>query len=119
MARHSFSDWSPEKRKEIAKQGQKASTKARNEKKDLQQVMKLWLDSEVGKDKNGKKLTGRDVMLQVAVKEMSQGNPKFWELIRDTAGEKPADKIVVAEVEQTTIDEVESIVNGYDKTSSN
>ena len=50
------------------------------------------------------------MMIRVAVKEISKGNSKFWELIRDTAGFKPVDKVMVAEVEQSVIDEVEAIV---------
>jgi len=36
---------------------------------------------------------GYDKMVEVALREMENGNPKFWELIRDTVGEKPTEKI--------------------------
>lgn len=39
---------------------------------------------------------------------------KAFETIRDTIGEKPVEKIVVAEVDQAVIDEVERIVDGQD-----
>ena len=32
-------------------------------------------------------------MCEVAMTEMQKGNPKFWELIRDTIGEKPKDEV--------------------------
>ena len=96
---------------EEASRGGIASGKARAAKKELRERITEWLDSEVGKDKKGNPLTGTDLMLQVAVKEMAKGNPKFWELIRDTAGQKPVDKVMVAEVEQSVIDEVERMVN--------
>lgn len=89
-----------------------ASGKARAAKKELRERITEWLDSEVGKDKKGNPITGTDLMLQVAVKEMAKGNPKYWELIRDTAGQKPVERVMVAEVEQSIIDEVEAIVNG-------
>lgn len=92
--------------------GGKASAKARREKKELREKITEWLDSEVGKDKKGNSLTGTDLMLQIAVKEMTKGNPKFWELLRDTAGQKPVEKVMIAEVEQSVIDEVEEMVNG-------
>ena len=87
-----------------------ASGKARREKADLKKQLQLWLETEVGKDLEGNPLTGAELMVQVAAKEMNEGNAKFWELIRDTAGYKPIDKVMVADVDQAVIDEVESMV---------
>ena len=42
--------------------------------------------------KNG----GYEKMVDVAMREMEAGNPKFWEMIRDTIGEKPTDSIAVS-----------------------
>ena len=36
---------------------------------------------------------------------------KDFEVLRDTVGEKPIDKVMVADVDQSVIDEVESMVN--------
>jgi hypothetical protein len=46
---------------------------------------------------------------------MAKGNPKYWELIRDTAGFKPVDKIQVSEIDQSVIDEVEAMVLGAEE----
>ena len=35
---------------------------------------------------------GYEKMVDVAMSEIEKGNPRFWELVRDTAGEKPVDK---------------------------
>ena len=96
--------------KKIAKMGGIASGKARKEKADLKRQLQVFLESEATRDKNGDPLTGAELMVKVAVKEMIKGNPKYWELIRDTAGFKPIDKVMVSEVDQTIIDEVEKIV---------
>ena len=74
------------------RKGGVASGKARREKADLKKQLQLWLETEVGKDGDGNPLTGAELMVQVAAKEMNEGNPKFWELIRETAGFKPIDK---------------------------
>lgn len=95
---------------EEAKKGGINSGKARRERADLRKQMQLWLETEVAKDKNGNPLTGAELMANVAAKEMKNGNPKFWELIRDTAGFKPVEKVMVSEVEQSVIDEVEKAV---------
>ena len=98
-----------------ARKGGIASGKARREKADLRKQMQLFLESDATVDKNGNPLTGAELMVKVAVKEMTKGNPKYWELIRDTAGFKPVDKIVMAEVDQKTVDEVEAMVLGTEK----
>lgn len=70
------------------------------------------METEVATDKDGKPITGGQMMVRVAVKELAKGNPRFWELMRDTAGYKPVDKVMVSEVEQSVIDEVEGLVKG-------
>lgn len=97
------------------KKGGINSGKARREKRDLKKLMELWMETEVAKDKNGEPLTGAELMVAVAAKEMKNGSPKFWELIRDTAGFKPVDKVMVADVDQSVIDEVETAVLGDDQ----
>ena len=105
-----FDSRTTEEQREIARQGGVASGKARREKADLKKQLLLFLESQATTDKHGDPLTGAELMVKVAVKEMTKGNPKYWELIRDTAGFKPVDKVVVAEVDQTVIDEIESMV---------
>ena len=82
-----------EEQAKIAKQGGIASGKARREKGNLRALAQLWLETEVTKDKNGEPMTGGQFMLAVAAKEIAKGNSKFWELMRDTAGQKPVDKV--------------------------
>lgn len=109
------SERSPSEVRENGRKGGIASGKARREKADLRRQLQVFLESEAIKDKNGEALTGAELMVKVAVKEMSKGNPKFWELIRDTAGFKPIDKIQVSEIDQNAIDEVEAMVLGTDE----
>jgi len=100
-----------EEARQISRKGGVASGKARREKADLKKQLQLFLETEAGKDEEGNPLTGAELMVQVAAKEMKDGNPKFWELIRDTAGFKPVDKVMVADIDQSVIDEVEAMVS--------
>lgn len=102
--------------KEIATKGGKASGKARAEKADFKRKCQIWMDAVVAHDEKGNPLTGADLMVAVAGREIKEGSSKFWELMRDTAGYKPVDKVMVAEVEQSTIDEVEGMVLGSNGT---
>lgn len=93
-----------------AKEAQLKSAQAKREKADLRRLCQLWMEEEVGTDKDGEKITGGQMMVRVAVKEVAKGNPRFWELLRDTAGFKPVDKVMVAEVDPGVIEEVEQMV---------
>lgn len=88
------------------------SGEARREKANLRKQLQIFLESDATVDKYGNPLTGAELMVKVAVREMMKGNPKFWELIRDTAGFKPTEKIQVTEIDQSTVAEVEAMVLG-------
>lgn len=93
-----------------AKEMQKRSVESRKERGDLRKLCQLWMEEEVATGKDGEKITGGQMMVRVAVKEVAKGNSKFWELLRDTAGFKPVDKVMMAEVDPGVIDEVEQMV---------
>lgn len=108
---HGFDRLTAEERRKLAQKAGKKSGEVRREKADLKKQMQIWLDAEVSKDANGNTLTGAEYMVQVAVREMRKGNPKFWELIRDTAGQKPIDRIQIAEIDADIMEEVDNLVN--------
>lgn len=93
-----------------AKEAQAKGVASRKEKGDLRRLCQLWMETEVAKGDNGEAITGGETMVRVAVKELLKGNPKFWALMRDTAGFKPVDKVMIAEVDPDVIDEVEKMV---------
>lgn len=106
-----------EEQKRIASAGGKASGKVRAEKADFKRKCQIWMDETVvAHDENGKPLTGSELMIAVAARGIMDGSPEFWKIMRDTAGYKPVDKVMVAEVEQDTINEVESMVLGNNGT---
>lgn len=108
-----FDKRSEEEQRAIRQKGGIASGKARRAKADFKRKCQIWMDETVvGRDENGNPLTGSELMIAVAARGISEGNTAFWQLMRDTAGYKPVDKVVVAEVEQETIDEVEKMVLG-------
>ena len=93
-----------------AKEMQARAVASRKERGDLRRLCQLWMEEEVATGKDGEKITGGQMMVRVAVKEVAKGNPRFWELLRDTAGFKPVDRVMVSEVEPSVIAEVEELV---------
>ena len=106
----------PKQRRENARKAGIASGKARAEKADFKRKCQIWMEAVVAHDEQGRPLTGADLMVAVAGREIKEGSSRFWELMRDTAGFKPVDKVMVAEVEQDVIDEVEGMVLGENGT---
>ena len=98
---------------EEASKGGRNSAKARREKRDLKRAMEILLDREFD-GKNGEKISGAEAIAIKQFEKALQGDAKAFELVRDTSGQKPIDKIVVAEIDAEIIDEVESMVLGDD-----
>jgi len=93
-----------------ASEAGKKSGEARRRKADLRELCRVWMEEIVGTGKDGQPITGGEMMVRVAAKELAKGNSKFWELMRDTAGFKPVDKVMVADVDPGVIEEVEAAV---------
>ena len=96
----SLADRTTEEQRAIASAGGKASGEARRKRKTLKEELLLILsDGE----------TQQSVTLALIEKAMS-GDTKAFEVIRDTIGEKPIDKVMIADVEPSVIAEVEAMV---------
>lgn len=89
--------------------GGKASVEARRRKKDLRQALEMLLEKEYT-DKSGNTLTGTEVVSTKLFEQAMKGNIRAFETLRDTVGQKPVEKVMVAEVEQDIINEVEALV---------
>ena len=89
--------------------GGKASAEARRKKRDLRAALELLLERETT-DKNGATVTGAQALTARLYAEALKGNVKAFEVLRDTVGQKPVEKVIVADVDQEIIEEVERAV---------
>ena len=97
--------------RENGKKGGIASGEARMAKKSLREAMQILMDADLtGKD--GKTMTGTEAMAAKAFQAALKGDWKAWELARDTAGQKPIEKIMVADVDAEVVEQIESMVLG-------
>ena len=92
---------SKDEARERGRKGGLASGEARRKRKTLKEELLLMLSE-------GE--TQQSVTLALIEKAMS-GDTKAFEVIRDTIGEKPVDKVMIADVEPSVIAEVEAMVN--------
>ena len=91
--------------------GGRASAKARAEKRDLRRALELLLEQSFT-DKKGVTRTGVQAVTERLFAEVMKGNVKAFEVLRDTVGQKPVERVMLAEVDPDVIDEVERAVTG-------
>lgn len=99
--------------RENGKKGGMKSVESRRRKKLLRECLEELLDTEQEVKINGVTLkkTNAELLSVTLMKKALKGDVKAFEVLRDTAGEKPVEKVMVAEVEQSVIDDVERMVN--------
>ena len=99
-----------EKAREIGAKGGKASAEARRKKRDLREQLEILLEKEYTDKKTGEKMQGIEVVTAALFKEAAKGNVKAFNTLRDTIGQMPVQKVMVAEVDNDVINEVENMV---------
>ena len=89
-----------EEARKISSKGGKRSGEVRRQRKTLREELLVLLSDGNTQNKISTAL----------IDEAMNGNVKAFETIRDTIGEKPVDKVMVAEVDQNIINEVEAMI---------
>lgn len=96
-------------RRELASRAGKASVEARRKKRDLKRAIEILLETDI-EDDNGKKQSGAEAIAIAQFKKALKGDTRAFEVLRDTCGQKPIEKVQVAEVDQDVINDVERAV---------
>lgn len=99
-----ITDRSPEERKEMGRKGGLKTQEQNRLNRSAQEVMRLYLNCKIDRDKAREKLgdmvdnlpkdaTLFDVISLRQIMEAQEGSSKAFEVVRDTAGFKPIDQI--------------------------
>lgn len=112
---HGFDEITAEEQRKIAQKGGQASVKARRKKKLLKEILDDLLERPAGRDQDGNQINSAEYMAITAVKAAMNGDWKAWELVRETAGQNPVQKIEVAQTDPEVVAEVEAMVYGEDE----
>ena len=81
-----------EEQRAITSQGGIASGKARRRKKLLRECLEELLERETV-DENGEKMSGAEAVSVKLFQQAMSGDLKAFEIVRDTAGQKPIEKV--------------------------
>ncbi len=96
---------------ETAKAANLKSQEAKKRKKQLRECLEILMEKDfTGPD--GKNISGAEAISVKLFQQAMKGNIRAFEMIRDTVGQKPIDKIMVAEVDPEVMREVEDVVLG-------
>lgn len=110
-----FNERTAEELRQITSKGGKNSGEARREKRALRDTLQELLSLDY--DVDGMKMDGSEATSIALIKQAIAGNVKAFEVIRDTIGEKPTDKVYV-ETKDATLEAYEkaaAAIKGQDK----
>ena len=82
----------PEERRENAKKAGIASGKARKEKANIRRALEMLLERDYTME-DGSILSGAEVIALRQMERALDGDTKAFEVIRDSSGQKPVDKV--------------------------
>lgn len=97
-----------------------ASVEARRKKASMRMALDVLLEKDYNiKDPDDaakrKDVSGAEALALVMMGKALRGDPKAWELVRDTAGQKPIERMVIADVDAETLADVERLVEGIEE----
>lgn len=84
---------------EEAKKGGIASGEARRRKRDLRLALEALLEKEF-KGKNDEMLSGAEALAVKQFEKALKGDTRAFEVIRDTAGQKPVERVEVGKIDK-------------------
>ena len=96
---------------EEAKRGGIASGKARRERKLMREAFEELLSRDYH-DSNGNVLDGTSALAAKVFKQAMDGDLKAFEIIRDTTGQKPVERIESVEIPPEVYERVERVLSG-------
>lgn len=100
-----------EEQRERARRAGKRSGEVRRERKTLRQELEILLNEEIF-DKNGKAMNTQKAVTTALLKQALNGNVKAFEVLRDTIGEKPVEKVDVQAADFTALEAAYKAMKG-------
>lgn len=100
---------STEEARQRGRKGGRRSGEERRKRRDLKIALETLLESDI-KNRKGEVKSGAEALAIALFDKALHGDTKAFEIIRDTVGQKPADKIQVEEISQETIDEIQKAI---------
>lgn len=98
---------------EEQKMGGKASAEARRKKRDLRLAIQVLLETDI-KGKNGEIKSGAEAIAIAQFQKALKGDTRAFEVIRDTSGQKPVEKVEQVNIDGEYLDRVNELKAFFD-----
>ena len=95
--------------RENSRKGGIASGEARRKKRDLKLAMQALLEADVTDKKTGETMSGAEAIAMAQYKKALKGDAKAFELVRDTSGQKPVEKVEQVNIDGEYLDKVNEL----------
>lgn len=116
---------SEQSREEAAKNGAKggvASGEARRRKRDLKLAIQALLEADVKDKRTGEVMSGAEALAVAQYRKALKGDTKAFEVLRDTSGQKPVEKVEQVNIDGEYLDkvnELKAFFNGEEEQRDN
>ena len=98
---------------EEQKKGGKASAEARRKKRDIKRAIQILLETDI-KGKNGEIKSGAEAIAIAQFQKALKGDTRAFEVIRDSAGQKPVEKVEQVSIDGEYIDKINELKAFFD-----
>ena len=118
----SLAERTTEEKRKIGTMGGKASGEARRKKRDLKLAMQALLEADVKDKKTGETMSGAEAIAMAQYRKALKGDAKAFELVRDTSGQKPVEKVEQVNIDGEYLDrvnELKAYFNGEEQQGDN
>lgn len=112
----------PKQRRENAQKAGIASGEARRKKRDLKLAMQALLEADVKDKRTGEIMSGAEAIALAQYRKAMKGDAKAFELVRDTSGQKPVEKVEQVNIDGEYLDkvnELKAFFNGEEEQRDN
>lgn len=116
------SERTPKQRRENAQKAGIASGEARRKKRDLKLAIQALLEADVKDKRTGEVMSGAEALAVAQYRKALKGDTKAFEVLRDTSGQKPVEKVEQVNIDGEyldRVDELKAYFNGEGKQGNN
>lgn len=110
----SLADRTTEEKRKIGTMGGKASGEARRKKRDLKLAMQALLEADIKDKRTGETMSGAEAIAMAQYRKALKGDAKAFELVRDTSGQKPVEKVEQVNIDGEYLDRVNELKAYFD-----
>ena len=100
--------------RENSRKGGIASGEARRKKRDLKLAMQALLEADVKDKRTGETMSGAEALALAQYRKAAKGDSKAFEIVRDTAGQKPVERVEQVNIDGEYIDKINELKAFFD-----